>query len=85
MIGFHAKPPVPSASRAKSACASSIGATHPSAAAASPNTAIEGDRHALLRRNITGPELTAFRNLPIGDLRTRRIAVLGPATAPLSP
>ena len=85
MIGRDAEPPVPPASRAESACASPMGASRSSPAAAPPNVAMYGARQALLSRHRAGLVLSACLNLPADNLRALRAAISGPAAAPLSP
>jgi len=85
MIGGDATPHVSPASRAESACASSMGASRATAAAAPPNGAMCGARHPLLSRHRPGLALSAFQNLPLGPLRTLGVTVSDPAPAPLSP
>jgi len=85
MISGDAEPHVPPESRAESACASPMGASRSSVAAASPNGAMCGARQARLSRHSAGLVLSAFQNLPVGGLRALRVAVSAPAAAPLSP
>jgi hypothetical protein len=85
MISVDVEPHVSPASRAESACASSMGASRATTTAASPNSPMYGARQARLSRHRPGLTLAAFQNLPLGAFRTLGVAISGPAAAPLSP
>ena len=85
MSGGDAKPHVPPASRAETACASPMGATRPSATTEAPIRATRRPRHHLLCRHRVERELTAFQNAPIDGLLAQRTALSDPVATPLSP
>ena len=85
MIGGDAKPHVPPASRAETACASPMGAARPSSTTRAPIRATRRPRHTLLCRHRAELEFTAFGNAPIDGLLAQRTALSDPVAAPLSP